>query len=90
MSPGWTLDGMVRLGRLERPTSCFGGTRSIQLSYSRARPLYHALRVVRMAVFNFRSVSPFQTLPFGLPHLLCDSAVAVLESAPIHLLSVAC
>jgi hypothetical protein len=26
---------MARLGRLERPTSCFGGTRSIQLSYSR-------------------------------------------------------
>lgn len=30
---------MVRLGRLERPTSCFGGTRSIQLSYNRTVPL---------------------------------------------------
>jgi hypothetical protein len=27
---------MARLGRLERPTLCFGGTRSIQLSYRRA------------------------------------------------------
>jgi hypothetical protein len=26
----------VRLGRVELPTLCFGGTRSIQLSYSRA------------------------------------------------------
>ena len=40
---------MVRLGRLERPTSCFGGTRSIQLSYSRVLPLYHGLRIVRIA-----------------------------------------
>jgi hypothetical protein len=34
---------MVRLGRFELPTSCFGGTRSIHLSYSRAVPLYHAV-----------------------------------------------
>ena len=27
---------MARLGRFERPTLCFGGTRSIQLSYRRA------------------------------------------------------
>jgi hypothetical protein len=27
---------MARLGRLERPTLCSGGTRSIQLSYRRA------------------------------------------------------
>ena len=32
---------VVRLGRFELPTSCFGGTRSIHLSYSRAFPLYH-------------------------------------------------
>jgi hypothetical protein len=29
---------MVRLGRFELPTSCFGGTRSIHLSYSRTPP----------------------------------------------------
>src|ERR1700739_3742827 len=46
---------MVRLGRLERPTSCFGGTRSIQLSYSRAHHLYHAFRVMRMVVLLFNS-----------------------------------
>ena len=27
---------MARSGRFERPTLCFGGTRSIQLSYERA------------------------------------------------------
>jgi hypothetical protein len=45
---------MARLGRLERPTSCFGGTRSIQLSYSRVVPLYHAarLRAFRGVVFD--------------------------------------
>jgi hypothetical protein len=43
---------MVRLGRLERPTSCFGGTRSIQLSYSRVVPLYHAGLVARIAEIN--------------------------------------
>ena len=32
----------MRLGRFELPTSCFGGTRSIHLSYSRVVPLYHA------------------------------------------------
>jgi hypothetical protein len=36
------IEKVARLGRLERPTSCFGGTRSIQLSYSRVVPLYHA------------------------------------------------
>jgi hypothetical protein len=30
---------MARLGRLERPTLCSGGTRSIQLSYRRAEKL---------------------------------------------------
>ena len=72
---------MVRLGRLERPTSCFGGTRSIQLSYSRALPLYHALRVARMVVLNFRSPPALQNFPIGFPHRLCESAVVVLESA---------
>ena len=38
---------MVRLGRFELSTSCFGGTRSIQLSYSRVVPLYHVLPIVR-------------------------------------------
>ena len=28
----------MRLGRFELPTSCFGGTRSIHLSYSRTFP----------------------------------------------------
>jgi hypothetical protein len=42
------LGVMVRLGRFELPTSCFGGTRSIHLSYSRVRPLYHALRLARI------------------------------------------
>jgi Di-haem oxidoreductase, putative peroxidase len=32
---------MVRLGRFELSTSCFGGTRSIHLSYSRTLSLYH-------------------------------------------------
>ena len=36
---------MVRLGRFELPTSCFGGTRSIHLSYSRVVPLYHAFQL---------------------------------------------
>ena len=44
---------VVRLGRLERPTSCFGGTRSIQLSYSRVVPLYHAGLVARIPGINF-------------------------------------
>jgi hypothetical protein len=44
---------VVRLGRLERPTSCFGGTRSIQLSYSRAHHLYHARPVVCSVVRSF-------------------------------------
>jgi hypothetical protein len=44
---------MVRLGRLERPTSCFGGTRSIQLSYSRAHHLYHAFPVTCIVVLRF-------------------------------------
>ncbi len=39
---------MVRLGRFELPTSCFGGTRSIHLSYSRVLPLYHAFRLARI------------------------------------------
>ena len=47
---------MVRLGRLERPTSCFGGTRSIQLSYSRVAPLYHAGLLQCIPPFNLRSV----------------------------------
>ena len=47
---------MVRLGRLERPTSCFGGTRSIQLSYSRVAPLYHAGVLARIPVLNLWSV----------------------------------
>ena len=41
----------MRLGRFELPTSCFGGTRSIHLSYSRTVHLYHALRVVN--ILNF-------------------------------------
>jgi hypothetical protein len=45
----------VRLGRLERPTSCFGGTRSIQLSYSRIPHLYHAPRLARILVPDFRT-----------------------------------
>ena len=45
---------MVRLGRFELSTSCFGGTRSIQVSYSRAHPLYHALRPARIPVLTFR------------------------------------
>ena len=49
----WFGQEMVRLGRLERPTSCFGGTRSIQLSYSRVVPLYHAGLVARIPVLNF-------------------------------------
>ena len=44
---------VVRLGRLERPTSCFGGTRSIQLSYSRVVPLYHARLFARIPGINF-------------------------------------
>jgi hypothetical protein len=44
---------VVRLGRLERPTSCFGGTRSIQLSYSRALPLYHAFRLADIPLRKF-------------------------------------
>jgi hypothetical protein len=46
---------VVRLGRLERPTSCFGGTRSIQLSYSRIPHLYHAPRLTRILVPDFRT-----------------------------------
>src|ERR1700730_7685867 len=45
---------VVRLGRFELPTSCFGGTRSIHLSYSRVPPLYHASRFTRIPVLNFR------------------------------------
>jgi hypothetical protein len=44
---------MVRLGRFELPTSCFGGTRSIHLSYSRVVPLYHAGLGARIPVLNF-------------------------------------
>jgi hypothetical protein len=44
---------MVRLGRFELPTSCFGGTRSIHLSYSRVLPLYHARLLERIRVRNF-------------------------------------
>jgi hypothetical protein len=45
---------MVRLGRFELPTSCFGGTRSIHLSYSRVVPLYHALGLARIPALDFR------------------------------------
>ncbi len=32
---------MVRPGRLELPTYCFGGNRSIHLSYGRVLPAYY-------------------------------------------------
>ena len=48
---------MVRLGRFELSTSCFGGTRSIHLSYSRTVPLYHALRLKRILVSIFRAAT---------------------------------
>src|ERR1700689_3431084 len=44
---------MARLGRVELPTSCFGGTRSIHLSYSRVLYLYHTPRAATAA-----SISP--------------------------------
>jgi hypothetical protein len=54
-SCGMQIDnGVGRLGRFELPTSCFGGTRSIHLSYSRVPPLYHACRFTRIPAFNFR------------------------------------
>jgi hypothetical protein len=42
---------MARLGRLERPTLCSGGTRSIQLSYRR---VFAKLRPVRRATKEIR------------------------------------
>ena len=45
---------MARLARLELATSCFGGTRSIQLSYSRVFPLYHAACQERISVGGIR------------------------------------
>ena len=41
---------VVRLGRFELPTSCFGGTRSIHLSYSRVVLLYHARPLGRISM----------------------------------------
>jgi hypothetical protein len=46
---GLDREKMVRLGRFELPTSCFGGTRSIHLSYSRVLYLYHVVRLTPMA-----------------------------------------
>ncbi len=56
LSDYWLI--VVRLGRFELSTSCFGGTRSIHLSYSRTIPLYHAVSVDRIlnlggVVFGF-------------------------------------
>jgi hypothetical protein len=49
----------VRLGRFELSTSCFGGTRSIHLSYSRTLPLYHALAQMRIPVSILRAAISF-------------------------------
>ena len=40
---------MVRLERFELSTSCFGGTRSIHLSYSRGASCFHGIAVVAAA-----------------------------------------
>ena len=82
---------VARLGRLERPTSCFGGTRSIQLSYSRTLPLYHAAahgafsdlfflpRSASMSIQEFDSRQNFRPSEEGSP--LSKSNMIVLESA---------
>jgi hypothetical protein len=44
----------VRLGRFELPTSCFGGTRSIHLSYSRT-PTFIPRIQGRTLLADFRS-----------------------------------
>jgi hypothetical protein len=77
---------MARLGRLERPTSCFGGTRSIQLSYSRVPPLYHAALQTRICRACFQGKEPakrrFAVLRSNLRNLL-DSVGD--DGAALHL-----
>jgi hypothetical protein len=70
---------VVRLGRLERPTSCFGGTRSIQLSYSRTLPLYHALLHARILVVLFLSGELNKDRTFGTGKYRRNISVEIRE-----------
>ena len=55
---------MARSGRFERPTLCFGGTRSIQLSYERADELlYRETAAIRQAEEFGSALGAFLDLP---------------------------
>jgi hypothetical protein len=63
---------MARSGRFERPTLCFGGTRSIQLSYERAKEqLPIVTRNARVCVKGPERESALGAL-FDLPRQLFD------------------
>ena len=66
----------MRLGRFELPTSCFGGTRSIHLSYNRVAPLYHAFRLGRALSDSNRSINCFHFSVFSVIWGICFSLKA--------------